>query len=108
MHRDLKLSNILISDDIKIIKIIDFGLSVQLSSLDEERQTLCGTPNYISPEVITNKSYGLSTDLWSLGCIMYALLTGTPPFECPSVQDTLLKIKSGKFKSLEKISSNEA
>ena len=65
-------------------------------------------PNYISPEVILNKSYCLSTDLWSLGCILYALLTGTPPFECPTVQDTLLKIKIGKFTSLEDISSPAA
>ena len=108
MHRDLKLANILISDDCTQIKIIDFGLAVQLSSLEEERQTLCGTPNYISPEVILNTSYGLSTDLWSLGCILYALLTGTPPFECPTVQDTLLKIKIGKFTSLEGISSPAA
>jgi polo-like kinase 1 len=53
MHRDLKLSNILIND-IRIVKIIDFGLAVQLTNLEEERHTLCGTPNYISPEVITN------------------------------------------------------
>lgn len=58
MHRDLKLSNVLISEN-RELKIIDFGLAVQLSDPNEERQTLCGTPNYISPEVILNKSYGL-------------------------------------------------
>ena len=58
---------------------------------------MCGTPNYISPEVIQNQSYGLQTDLWSLGCILYALLTGTPPFECATVQETLFRIKAGKF-----------
>jgi serine/threonine protein kinase len=87
-----------------IIKLIDFGLAVQLSSLEEERQTLCGTPNYISPEVIQSQPYGLQTDLWSLGCILYALLTGTPPFECATVQETLFKIKSGKFKLSEEFS----
>ena len=84
MHRDLKLSNILLTDD-KVVKIIDFGLAVQLADNHEERETLCGTPNYISPEVIQNRPYGLSADLWSLGCIMFALLTGTPPFECSTV-----------------------
>ena len=60
MHRDLKLSNILITEAIpRTLKIIDFGLAVQLHDFDEERQTLCGTPNYISPEVIQNKPYGL-------------------------------------------------
>ena len=79
------------------VKIIDFGLAVQLSDLTEERETLCGTPNYISPEVILNKPYGLQADLWSLGCIMYAMMTGKPPFECATVQDTLVRIKSGRF-----------
>ena len=53
IHRDLKLANILITPD-KDIRIIDFGLAVQLEDQNEERQTLCGTPNYISPEVISN------------------------------------------------------
>lgn len=96
LHRDLKLSNILLADT-GVVKIIDFGLAVQLLNLEEERETLCGTPNYIAPEVIKNKPYGLMTDLWSLGCILYALLTGTPPFECSTVADTLMRIKSGKF-----------
>ena len=66
--------------------------------------TMCGTPNYISPEVLERQPYGLSSDLWSLGCILYALLTGTPPFERPSVQDTLLKIRKGKFNLPSEIS----
>ena len=69
-----------------------------------EQKTLCGTPNYISPEILNSKPYGLQSDLWSLGCILFALLTGTPPFECPSVQDTLLKIRKGKFKLPEHMS----
>ena len=96
MHRDLKLSNILLTEKNEV-KIIDFGLAVQLSDLTEERETLCGTPNYISPEVILNRPYGLQADLWSLGCIMYAMMTGKPPFECATVQDTLVRIKSGRF-----------
>jgi len=51
LHRDLKLSNVFVTDN-RNVKIIDFGLAVQLSSFDEERHTLCGTPNYIAPEVI--------------------------------------------------------
>lgn len=86
MHRDLKLGNILITNLHQLIKIIDFGLAVKLEIGEKgEQKTLCGTPNYISPEVLNSQPYGLQSDLWSLGCILFALLTGTPPFECPSV-----------------------
>jgi serine/threonine protein kinase len=105
MHRDLKLGNILITESENQVKIIDFGLAVKLELGEKgEQKTLCGTPNYISPEVLNSQPYGLQSDLWSLGCILYALLTGTPPFECPSVQDTLMKIKKGKFKLPETMS----
>ena len=103
IHRDLKLSNILIGNDLRTLKIIDFGLAIQLQEMTEERQTLCGTPNYIAPEIITSKPYGLTADLWSLGCISYALFTGTPPFECSTVEETLLRIKSGKFSGLKNV-----
>ena len=56
-------------------------MAIKLRNYDEERETLCGTPNYISPEIVRRQPYGLSTDLWSLGCILYALLVGHPPFE---------------------------
>ena len=75
LHRDLKLGNILIADDITI-KLCDFGLAVQLTDLSEERKTLCGTPNYISPEILNMTPYSFKVDYWSFGCILYALATG--------------------------------
>lgn len=55
MHRDLKLGNILISHEDKSVKIIDFGLAVKLEIGEKgEQKTLCGTPNYISPEVLNS------------------------------------------------------
>jgi polo-like kinase 4 len=107
LHRDLKLGNILLTED-KTAKIADFGLATQLRDLSEERNTLCGTPNYISPEIVSRRPYGLSSDLWSLGCILFACLTGHPPFDSPSIQDTLLKLKDMKLFLPQDLSSEAA
>lgn len=96
MHRDLKLSNVLITPH-KKIKIIDLGLAIRLSDLRKENITGCGTPNYIAPEILESKPYDTKADIWSLGCILYTLLTGTPPFEALDVKETLSKIRIGKF-----------
>lgn len=85
LHRDLKLGNILLNDD-DTIKICDFGLAVQLEDLEEERETLCGTPNYISPEILNRTPYSFKIDYWAFGCILFALITGQPPFESRSVR----------------------
>ena len=119
IHRDLKLSNILLSDiifddtikgdrnrDTIKIKICDFGLAIQLEHPDEEHFTLCGTPNYIAPEVAMQKSYGPPVDLWSVGCLFYSMVVGVPPFERGDVKETLRKIVTGEYEEPSGLSSD--
>lgn len=81
IHRDLSWSNILLCNNAKSVKITDFGVATRISTTrDNLQHTICGTPNFISPEVAANKPYGLSSDIWSLGCILYTLFVGHPPF----------------------------
>ncbi|KAJ3188955.1 hypothetical protein HDU85_004672 [Gaertneriomyces sp. JEL0708] len=91
IHRDLKLSNLLLTETYDV-KIADFGLAVKLSDPDAEQKTMCGTPNYISPEIVSRQPYGLSSDVWSLGCMVVTILTGTPPFESAAVKNTLDRV----------------
>uniref|UniRef100_A0A1A9WBS4 Serine/threonine-protein kinase PLK4 n=1 Tax=Glossina brevipalpis TaxID=37001 RepID=A0A1A9WBS4_9MUSC len=91
MHRDISLSNLLLSKDMHV-KIADFGLAAQLKQPDERHITMCGTPNFISPEVIARTSHGLPADVWGLGCMFYTLLVGQPPFDTDAVQATLNKV----------------
>ena len=65
----------------------------------------CGTPAYISPEVLKNEGYsGFSSDVWSCGVVLFALLYGTVPFKAGNINDLKLKIVSGHFKLKEGIS----
>ncbi|MEE6461586.1 hypothetical protein FKM82_001330 [Ascaphus truei] len=91
LHRDLTLSNLLLSSDMNI-KIADFGLATQLRMPNEKHFTMCGTPNYISPEIATRSAHGLESDVWSLGCMLYTFLVGRPPFDTDTVKNTLNKI----------------
>ncbi|KAG3276203.1 polo like kinase 4, transcript variant X1 [Ictidomys tridecemlineatus] len=91
LHRDLTLSNLLLTRNMNI-KIADFGLATQLTMPHEKHYTLCGTPNYISPEIATRSAHGLESDVWSLGCMFYTLLIGRPPFDTDTVKNTLNKV----------------
>uniref|UniRef100_A0A182QEU8 Serine/threonine-protein kinase PLK4 n=1 Tax=Anopheles farauti TaxID=69004 RepID=A0A182QEU8_9DIPT len=91
IHRDMSLANLLITKDMNI-KIADFGLATELNQPDEKHHTLCGTPNYISPEVASRSSHGLPADVWGLGCMLYTLLVGKPPFDTNGVKSTLARV----------------
>ncbi|XP_016399441.1 serine/threonine-protein kinase PLK4-like [Sinocyclocheilus rhinocerous] len=104
MHRDLTLSNLLLTTSMNI-KIADFGLATQLKLPSEKHFTMCGTPNYISPEVATRSAHGLESDVWSLGCMFYAFLTSRPPFDTDTVKHTLNKVVLGEYQMPTHISA---
>ncbi|CDW87869.1 serine threonine-protein kinase plk4-like [Stylonychia lemnae] len=97
IHRDLKLSNILYTKD-EQVKILDFGITIHIQDLMNSPNEQCGTPNYLSPEIGLKQAYDFKTDIWSLGCILYALFTGYPPFECPDSNGTIQRIIQCKYK----------
>ncbi|BFF98337.1 serine/threonine-protein kinase polo [Drosophila madeirensis] len=97
IHRDLKLGNLFLNDMLHV-KIGDFGLATRIEYEGERKKTLCGTPNYIAPEILTKKGHSFEVDIWSIGCVMYTLLVGQPPFETKTLKDTYSKIKKCEYR----------
>lgn len=108
IHRDLKLGNLFLNDKMEI-KVGDFGLASKLEFEGERRRTICGTPNYIAPEILDTKNgHSYEVDIWSLGVIIYTLLIGKPPFETPDVKITYKKIRLCSYSFPENVAISDS
>ncbi|OLY83012.1 3-phosphoinositide-dependent protein kinase 1 [Smittium mucronatum] len=101
VHRDLKPENILLGSDMHIL-VTDFGTAKVLDdstdkSSDLRTNSFVGTAEYVSPELLLNKSSGKSSDIWALGCIAYQLLSGRPPFKGANEYQTFQKILHSEY-----------
>jgi len=91
VHRDLKLENILVSQD-GALKLTDFGFAKYIKY---RSWTLCGTPEYLAPEIILEKGHGKAVDYWAFGVLFYEMLNGHSPFEAEDHLATYQKILDG-------------
>ncbi|XP_033861833.1 serine/threonine-protein kinase PLK3-like [Acipenser ruthenus] len=96
LHRDLKLGNFFINENMEL-KVGDFGLAAKLEPAEQRKKTICGTPNYLAPEVLNRQGHGPESDVWSLGCVMYTLMCGNPPFETSDLKETYRCIKEVEY-----------
>lgn len=86
IHRDIKLSNVLVFSK-TIVKIADFGLA---TCTKQETKTVCGTINYLAPEIVDGQSYGSPVDIWALGCLTWSLITGKLKYDGSKTNSKLL------------------
>jgi myosin-1 len=99
VHRDLKTGNILLDRGMNI-KIADFGLAAVLVSAKDvgiRRTTMCGTPNYLAPEILEKQGHNDKADLWSIGIIVYTLAVGKAPFHSSSKEEIYKKALAMKY-----------
>ena len=94
-YRDLKPENLLL-DDKGYIKVADFGFATSLVKQDTT-WTVCGTPEYMAPEIVANKGHGLPVDWWALGILIFEMILGHTPFRPREPMDTFRQIIAGKY-----------
>ena len=98
IHRDLKLGNLFLTSKLEL-KLGDFGLAAKLEYDGQRRKTVCGTPNYVAPEILEKKNgHSYEVDIWSLGVVIYTMLFGIPPFDANDEKIICKKIKMNSYK----------
>ncbi len=96
LHRDLKAQNVFLTSK-NVVKLGDFGIARVLAGTMDKAKTIVGTPYYLSPEIIQNRPYGLESDIWSLGVMLYEMCALKPPFDANSLSGLALKIVHGTY-----------
>jgi NIMA (never in mitosis gene a)-related kinase len=96
LHRDLKTQNVFLTADGRC-RLGDFGVSKVLNGTHNLASTAVGTPYYLSPEICLNKKYDHKSDVWSLGCVLYELVSGAHPFDAASLKLLVAKITKGIY-----------
>lgn len=96
IHRDIKVDNMFLTGDSQTLKVGDFGFAT-VSNGELITNGICGTPNYIAPEILLHRKYSTKSDMWAIGCCFYLMLFGVAPFHTKSIETTYEKIKSGVF-----------
>ena len=107
LYRDLKPENVLVGVD-GYIKLTDFGLSKENIEGMKDAKSLCGTAEYLSPEILQRQGHGKATDWWSFGAIIYEMLVGLPPFYSKDRDKLYQNIKYGSPKMDYEFLSPEA
>lgn len=100
MHRDLKSANVFLCRN-GMAKLGDMNVS---KTLDKQglNYTQTGTPYYASPEVWRDEPYGIKSDVWSLGCVLYEMITLKPPFRAKNMEGLFQKVTKGSFAPIPK------
>ncbi|CAI2373105.1 unnamed protein product [Moneuplotes crassus] len=106
IHRDLKSMNIFLTKR-GILKLGDFGIAKLFSTMTVEARTRIGSPCYLSPEIVSDQPYKQSSDIWSLGVLLYELCCLTPPFAGSNFNDLCENIKIGKYEDIPVFYSEE-
>ena len=96
IHRDLKSGNIFLMKN-GFVKLGDFGIAKNFQRTIDKAKTMVGTPYYLSPEIIESKPYDSKSDIWSLGVLLYEMMTFKMPFNANSLASLIIKITRGNY-----------